>query len=169
MVRDGDAALIEAIGNGLESGQLSLHVHYRRARKTDGFREALVAQVGSRAVLIRDKFMGTGLTALLIWFLVAEGLDLHEQKVRVLGSPMSVGFLTFALLLIVIVMAYRKFIKPVQGGPMRHAALSSPELFLNLWQSGALALMTRSGRDRICQSPKGDWRAFAQRALASGE
>jgi len=169
VARDGDETLLEAMANGFQAGQMLLHVHYRRARKLDGFRDALIAEVGRRAVLIRDKFMGAGLTALLVWFLVAQGLDLHEQKVRVLGSPLSLGFVTFALVLLVLVLAYRQFIKPIQGAPMRRAALSSPDLFQDLWSAGALALMTRSGPDRICQSPKGDWRQFVRHKLMFGD
>lgn len=169
MAKEGDAELVEAILRGLEGGQVSMHVHYRRARKFDAFKAALVSEAGARAVLIRDKFMGGGLTILLIWFFVAEGLNLHEQKVRVFGSPMSVGFVSFALVLLALVMFYRRYIKPLQGRPMRRAALASPELFNDLWQGGALALMTRRGRDRLCQSPKGEWRQYVRRVLMFAE
>jgi hypothetical protein len=165
VAEDSDTELLEAVQRGLEGGRLSMHVHYRRARKSDSFKDALVRETSARAVFMRDKFMGSGLTVLLVWFFVAEGLKLHEQTVRVLGSPMSLGFLSFALVLLALVMFYRQYIKPMQGKPMHRAALTSPELFVELWQSGSLALMTREGKDRLCQSPAGDWRQYVRQVM----
>lgn len=168
MARDGDDQLIEAIRQGLEGGAVALHVHYRKARRVDGFKESLVQEVGSRAVLIRDKFMGAALTVLLVWFLVAQGLDLHGRTITVIGSPLTLGFLSFAAVLLALVMFYRQFIKPIQGRAMNNAALRSPELFHALWQGRALALMTRRGGSKLCQSPRDDWRQFVRQTVMFG-
>ncbi|WP_417513330.1 hypothetical protein [Minwuia sp.] len=165
MADSDDAPLIDALRQGLETGQARLHVSYRRARKVDGFRAALAAEVGDRAVLIRDHFMKAGLAILLVWFFTSQALDLEAIQVRVFGTPMTWSFLSFALVLLALVMFYRSYIKPIQGGPMHRAALSSPELFIRLWQAGALAIILPSGEDRICQSPRGEWRQYIRRAL----
>lgn len=169
MARDGDAELIESIRIGLEAGQVALHVNYRRARKVQGFRQALVDQVGERAVRIRDHFLKVGLLVLVVWFVISQVFRFEETVVQVFGSPITLSFLTFALLLLGLVMFSRQYIKPMQGKPMHRTALSSADLFHELWRGGALALMTRHGKDRLCQSPKGDWRQYVRRSLMFGE
>ncbi|WP_416896665.1 MAG: hypothetical protein ACMVY4_14160 [Minwuia sp.] len=165
MAREGDAELVEAIRRGHEAGAVSMHVHYRRARKVEGFREALVEQVGARAVTVRDHFMKGAFAALFVWFAAAQIFLLQEIEITLMGSPVTLSMLTFLLLLLALVLFYRDRIKPVQGAPMHRAALSDPELFGRLWLGGAVALMLREGRDRICQSPRDDWRQFVRRTL----
>lgn len=165
MARDGDAELLEAMRLGMEQGQLSMHISYRKARRVDGFREVLAAQVGRRAVLIRDWFLPVSLVLLALWFALAQWLGLHDISYRVVGSQMSVGFLSFAALLLALVLFSRSHIRPLQGPALHRVAVSDPDLFVRLWQRGAVALMTRQGRDRICQSPKDDWRQYVRRTL----
>lgn len=165
MAREGDAQLLEAMRLGMERGQMSMHLSYRKARRVEGFRQALAAQVGERAVLIRDWFLPVSLVLLAAWFALAEWLGLHEISYRVAGSQMSLGFITFALLLLALVLFSRKHIRPLQGPALHRVALSDPELFVRLWQRGAVALITRQDRDRICQSPKDDWRQYVRRTL----
>jgi hypothetical protein len=169
VAREGDDQLIETIRIALESGQINLHVTYRRARRVDGFREALVAQVGERSVRFRDHFLKVGLSVLVVWFAIAQTFRLEETTVRILGTPVTVSLLTFALILLGIVMFSRQYIKPMLGRPMHRAAMHSTDLFIELWQTGALALIARSGSDRLCQSPKADWRQYVQQTLMFGE
>lgn len=166
MARDGDDRLLDAIRQGLEGGRISLHVSYRKARRVDGFRRALVGQVGEGQVKLRDRFMPVSFFALVLWFILAQALGLEEIKFRVLGSPVSLAFMCFALVLLAQVMVYRKYIKPMQGPVMHRAAMDSADLFQALWQGGALALMVREGDDRISQSPRDDWRDFVRRVTA---
>ncbi len=165
MARDGDDELIGALRDGLEARQVSMHISYRKARSVDGFREAFVEQVGARAVLIRDKFLIVSLIVLLIWFGCAYEFDLNDTTVLILGSPVTLGFLTFALVLLALVMFSRRYIRPLQGAPMHRAALRDADLFVALWRRGALALMTRQADDRLCQSPRDDWRQYVRRVL----
>lgn len=169
MARDGDDQLLEAVRTGLESGQISLHLTYRRARNVYGFRQALIDQVGERSVRIRDHFMKVGLLVLLVWFIISQIFRFEETTVQVLGQPLTLSFLTFAIILLAIVLFSRQFIKPLQGMPMSRAATSSAALFTDLWQAGAVALIMREGKDRLCQSPKADWRQFVRQRLMFGE
>lgn len=156
---------MEAMVRGLETGQLAMHVSYRRARRIKGFREVLASQVGSRAVTIRDWFLPVSLTLLVIWFVLAQELGLHEVSMRLAGSNTTLGFITFAVLLLALVLFSRRFIRPLQGPALYRVALADPDLFVRLWQAGAVALMTRDGPDRICQSPRGDWRHYVRHKL----
>ena len=108
MARDGDDQLLEAVRTGLETGQISLHLTYRRARRVEGFRQALIDQVGERSVQIRDHFMKVGLLVLLVWFIISQIFRFEETTVQVLGQPLTLSFLTFAIILLAIVNLVRR-------------------------------------------------------------
>lgn len=165
MAREGDAELLQAMQTGLETGQIRMHVSYRRARRVEGFRDTLAAQVGRRAVVIRDWFLPVSLALLVGWFAMAQALGLHEYSWRLAGSDITLGFLTFALLLLALVMFSRQHIRPLQGPALYAVVLSDPDLFVRLWQRGAIALMAREGTERFCSSPRADWRQFVRHHL----
>jgi len=163
-----DAELVEWIGSSVQSGVLRMHVNYRKARRVDAFYQALVARVGARAVMIRDRFLFVSFALLLIWFGAAETLELNAIMLPVAGSEMSVGSITFFALLLALILSGRRFIRPLQGRLLHQVVTSDPDLFTTLWRAGALALMATSGPDRLCSSPKGDWRQFVKRVRVDG-
>lgn len=158
----GDAAVVTALGAAVRDGRLRMHVNYRRARRDRRFHAGLVALAGRRTVLVRDLFMPVSLGLLLCWFFVAEGLGWHAVDVRLFGQPMPLGTVTFLALLLCLVMVARTEVRKVQGPPLAQVATADPALFADLWNAGAVALMSRAGEPRICQSPRGDWRQFVR-------
>lgn len=164
-----DAELVAWLRSTLQSGGMRMHVNYRKARRNDGFHKALVAKVGPRAVMIRDRFLLASFALLLLWFGIAEALELNAIMVPVAGSEMSLGSISFFTLLLAMILAGRRFVKPLQGRLLHEVVTSDPDLFASLWREGALALMTMSGSDRLCTSPKGDWRQFLRRARVDAD
>ncbi|MDF1722418.1 MAG: GlyGly-CTERM sorting domain-containing protein [Minwuia sp.] len=166
MTVDSDAELLNWMRDALRTGGMRLHVNYRKARRNRDFHLALVNRVGANAVRIRDFFLYGSFALLLVWFGIAEALDLNAIMVPVAGSEMSAGSVSFFALLLVLVLAGRRYVRPLQGRILHEVALGNVEIFDNLWRSGTVALMAMAGRDRLCSSPKGDWRAFARRLQA---
>ncbi len=166
MTVDSNAALLSWMRDALQSGGLRLHVNYRKARRNRNFHLALVRRVGANAVRIRDFFLYGSFALLLVWFGIAEALELNAIMVPVAGSEMSAGSISFFALLLVLVLAGRRYVRPLQGRILHEVATEDAEMFDGLWRSGTVALMAMSGRDRLCSSPRGDWRAFASRLRA---
>ncbi|MDF1732844.1 MAG: hypothetical protein P1U49_15155 [Minwuia sp.] len=164
-----DAELVSWLQSAVQTGVLRMHVNYRKARRNDAFHQALVARVGARAVKIRDRFLFGSFALLLVWFGFAEALELNTIMLPVAGSEMSLGSITFFALLLALVLAGRRFVRPLQGRLLHEVVTSDAELFDSLWRAGALALMAMSGSDRLCSSPKGDWRQFVRQARQSVE
>lgn len=166
MTIDSDGELLDWMREALRTGGMRLHVNYRKARRNRDFHQALVGKVGANAVRIRDFFLYGSFALLLVWFGIAEVLELNTIMVPVAGTDMSAGSISFFALLLVLVLAGRHYVRPLQGRTLHEVATENVEIFDNLWRSGTVALMAMAGRDRLCSSPKGDWRAFASRIRA---
>ncbi|MDF1735244.1 MAG: hypothetical protein P1U37_08175 [Minwuia sp.] len=164
-----DEELVAWLQSAVQSGALRMHVNYRKARRNNAFHQALVARVGARAVKIRDRFLFGSFALLLVWFGLAEALELNAIMLPVAGSEMSLGSITFFALLLALVLAGRRFVRPLQGRLLHEVVTRDAELFAGLWRDGALALMAMSGSDRLCSSPKGEWRQFVRRVRSSVE
>lgn len=163
-----DAPLLDVIRQAIAQGTLRLHVSYRRARRVRRFHQLLVQKVGARAVAIRDWFMAGALTLLIFWFVLAQLLELEGYSIRILGTEVKAGVFSFLLVLLALVLFARRYIRPLQGQPLREVALTDEQVFDELWRAGALALLATLGDDRLCQSPRDDWRQFARRLSLQG-